>query len=421
MKTVFVILLIALLGPAEGFIPDSLAWFGEGFLTSSFKDVTTHEDMTKIAHLEVAAEVLRDNPNPSDRLESSRRLSALSDFDEEDLITAYYGHNYRDKINDFENAVEDIQNGNSNTDYPRSGEKHLAAAHFDSEQFESGQDRLIKLRQSVVSSIQAGDYNAARRDSGRMFHTLQDFYSHTNWIENGNRAPNPVLGQPDQEISNIAGPKQQTCTDIDCVKKTYRFIWYYYECKDNIVKSLIQNGILTSGYTAGGHDSDGNVIQKPSGKCTHGDFHFRLIDNAFARNGINKDGPYRLISPHHYLHDEAIAVAKQATIDMLRNLRRDVNNDQQFGEYLGVFQSQAAVENTAPIGSQAYLRGKIRNILLQQHMGRINGKKNRYSREGRYISTINLGWVILCAMLIKATDSELICFNGMGHYYIDSI
>ena len=68
---------------------------------------------------------------------------------------------------------------------------------------------------------------------------------------------------------------------------------------------------------------------------------------------------------------------------MLRNLRRDVNNDQQFGEYLGVFQSQATIESSASasapaIGSQEYLRGRIRNILLQHHMGRINGKKKRY-------------------------------------------
>jgi hypothetical protein len=372
MKIVFVALLIAILGHAEGFIPNYVVMLGTKALSFSFENAITHEDMTRSAHLEVAAELLRDNPNPSDRQGSSQRLSALSDFDEEDLITAYYGHNYGDKIYDFEHAVDDIQNGNSNTDF--SEEKDLAAAHFDSEEFESGQDRLIALRQSVVSSIQKGDYDAARRDTGRMFHALQDFYSHTNWIENGNRAPNLALGQPDKRIENTAGPTQQTCTD--CVKKG--LFTHYYECTDNIVKSLIQNGILTSGYADGQIDTDGNVIQKPSGKCSHGGF----IDptrETFAQGGINKDGPYYRTSPHHYLHDEAIAVAQQATTDMLRDLRNNVGDDQQFGEYLGIFQSQAIIENSAPIGSQAYLRGKIRNFLLQHHMGRINGKKNQYT------------------------------------------
>ena len=77
-----------------------------------------------------------------------------------------------------------MREATADVDFPP--EKTLAAAHFDSEQFASGQDRLIALRQSVVSSIQTGNYDVARRDTGRMFHTLQDFYSHTKWIENGN-------------------------------------------------------------------------------------------------------------------------------------------------------------------------------------------------------------------------------------------
>ena len=95
----------------------------------------------------------------------------------------------------------------------------LAPAHFDAEQFESGQSYLVVLHQSVVSSIQAGDYDTARKDKGQTFHILQDFYSHSNWIENGNPAPNPVLGQPNKQIENVASPMQQTCTD--CASKTF--------------------------------------------------------------------------------------------------------------------------------------------------------------------------------------------------------
>ena len=114
----------------------------------------------------------------------------------------------------FEDAVKDVQDANSDVDLSRE-EKNLAAAHFASEQLESGQDRLITLRHSVVSLIQEENYDTARRDSGHMFHTLQDLYSHSNWIENGNRTPNPVLGQPNQRIANIASPDQQTCTDCE--------------------------------------------------------------------------------------------------------------------------------------------------------------------------------------------------------------
>ena len=84
------------------------------------------------------------------------------------MITGY--------IEKFEHAVKIMQKATADVDYPP--EKALAAAHFDSEQFASGQDCLLALRQSAV---QAGNYDGARRVTGRMFHTLQDFYSHTNW------------------------------------------------------------------------------------------------------------------------------------------------------------------------------------------------------------------------------------------------
>ena len=53
--------------------------------------LVTHWDMIRNAILEVAAEVLKDNPNPSDS-HSSQRFTALpSSPDEGSLITAYYG------------------------------------------------------------------------------------------------------------------------------------------------------------------------------------------------------------------------------------------------------------------------------------------------------------------------------------------
>ena len=116
-----------------------------------------------------------------------------------------------------------------------------------------------------MTLIKSGDYDAARKlkDSGRMFHTLQDFYSHSNWIENGNEAPNPVLGQPGQRIENIASPTQQTCLD-NCVLKRGKYNKYlnYYDCHNNIVESLKINKILTSGYVSDSMDSEGKEIKK---------------------------------------------------------------------------------------------------------------------------------------------------------------
>ncbi|CAF3076558.1 unnamed protein product, partial [Rotaria sp. Silwood2] len=76
-----------------------------------------------------------------------------------------------------EDALVDF---NSNT-------KKLSAAHFDSEAFINGSRRILQLRQIVVNdtSTTNKDLTNARQSLGRLLHTLQDFYSHSNWIEMG--------------------------------------------------------------------------------------------------------------------------------------------------------------------------------------------------------------------------------------------
>ena len=377
MKTMLAVVFVSMVilgyqaAPSAGFIPNKQLEIALKALSFSTKDAITHEDMTKDAVLKVAAEVLRDNPNPKDSHGSIQRLSALSNLDEESLITAYYGYHDHTRIRAFENAIEAIEEANSGTDF--GDEKDIAAAHFDSEQLQSGQNRLINLRQGIVSLIMAGNVVKAREDTGRFLHALQDFYSHTNWIENGNRAPNPMLGKPNERIANIASPTQQTCTD--CVKKGWLF--KYYKCNGNIDQHLKVNHILTSGYADGQTDDAGREIPKPRGKCSHGGF-FDSTRDLSAQGGINKDGPYYRTSPHHYLYAEAVAVAQQATIDMFRDLRKTVNNDQLFGTYLGVFLSQAAMENmendvNLPVRSQTK---RLPEILLLHYSKQINGKQH---------------------------------------------
>ena len=398
IATIFTTILLAVgwsICPTVGFVPGSfLAFCGplvNGMASKSCETIVTHQQMTKNAIYQVADEVLRANPNPRDRL-SSQRLSALTSLDESSLITAYYGPNSNRNKRLFKDAVDRMRETTAAVDYFDAfggfGERKLAPAHFDGEQFESGQNRLIALRLSVVSLIKSGDYDAARKDTGRMFHTLQDFYSHSNWIENGNQAPNPVLGQPGQRIENVASPTQQTCLD-NCVLKRGKYSRYlldYYDCHDNIVESLKINRVLTSGYTSGSHDNEGKVIKKPYGKCSHGGISIlEYSQNLPARGGINKDSPYAAVSPHYYLHKKAAEVAEQATIEMLRDLRRDVDNDLLFGAYLGVFENPAEVSGID--GNWVhYLRQKWnRNAMMQRHWSRIEGSLARHTPQSELL------------------------------------
>ena len=372
----FATLLIAVgwsIHPTEGFIPNDFLAFGAKVISLSTNSCLTHQDMSRSAILEVVTEVLKDTPNPN-YAQGIQRVSSLdqSNLDEKSILETYYGRYERRRENIFKDAINTVQKANTNTDLGHE-EKHLAAAHFDSEQFESGQDRLITLRQSVVSLIMEGDYEAARMDTGRMFHTLQDFYSHSSWVENGNVDPNPVLGQPNERIENTASPTEETCTD--CVRKGLPFTpakFHYYKCNDNIKRSLIDNKILTSGYGAVQTDYNGKVIEKRPGKCSHGGLFVDSKQDTPARGGINKDSPYHRNSPHYYYYDQAASLAIRATANMLRDMRGDVNDDQQFGEYLGVFESRASAETS--VGSRP-VYSRNRNAMLQRHLNRIKGRE----------------------------------------------
>ena len=181
----------------------------------------------------------------------------------------------------FINAINAIQSANVEVD----SLNRKAEEHFDGEQFQQGAKRLIRLRQELITSLLKGDkLKHARNLAGSALHTLQDFYSRSNWIELGNSIPFDVLGQPGNEISEefVAGPNEATCTG--CLSDQDR--------NDKCATNLI-TGKLTSGYRSG------QDVRKPvdKGKCSHGG---KTDDSRFqsATGGINKDSASIEESPH---------------------------------------------------------------------------------------------------------------------------
>lgn len=55
-------------------------------------------------------------------------------------------------------------------------------AHFDAEKFAESNNRVISFRQKIMTALASKDYNTARSLSGQVLHTIQDFYSHSNWV-----------------------------------------------------------------------------------------------------------------------------------------------------------------------------------------------------------------------------------------------
>jgi hypothetical protein len=54
--------------------------------------------------------------------------------------------------------------------------------HFDDSAFAAGEAFICQQRQAVVEAVRRGDRAAALAAFGRLTHTRQDFYAHSNWL-----------------------------------------------------------------------------------------------------------------------------------------------------------------------------------------------------------------------------------------------
>ncbi|XP_073698692.1 von Willebrand factor A domain-containing protein 7-like [Garra rufa] len=191
------------------------------------------------------------------------------------------------------------------------------AHHFDNEDFKNGRDLITQGIAAVKVNMKKGKYLSARTHLGAVCHTLQDFYSHSNWVELGNTAPFSTLIKPELPLNNLAGPTTKTCKS--CVGEN---------CTDNILPEILQQKILTSGYFRLLSSS------KPAGKCSHGGF-FDRTSLREPTGGISKDD---ISSDHGFLHKRAAEMAIKATMELLENIRLDTD-DQTFLRLMGLSQT----------------------------------------------------------------------------------
>jgi von Willebrand factor A domain-containing protein 7 len=167
------------------------------------------------------------------------------------------------KVKFTKQAIQEINSANIHTDdlifQTRS------SFHFDNEDFIGGSKRLINLKRLLVANISMDSPKGsnARSDLGGALHTVQDFYSHSNWVEMGNNSINPKLGR---EIFTGATTKIATCS------------------RDPGILSAAGQSQLTSGYFL----FNRVLCGVPSGKCRHG------LKFLGCPNGLNKDDSSRI-------------------------------------------------------------------------------------------------------------------------------
>ncbi len=187
-------------------------------------------------------------------------------------------------------AIEEIVDANKAVD----DDQFQSAKHFDGENFAGGQNRVVELRAQVIAGVQADDASSARIALGSALHGIQDFYSHSNWVELGNRGPSSDLGRPGRALGPVAGAGEATCDGSRLITRN-----------------------LTSGYY---HGEDRDPDKAVRGKCRHGG----PFDSGSRLNGISKDSPIGPLAPHAPFHTAAKAVADAATEQFLRDIKGEI-------------------------------------------------------------------------------------------------
>lgn len=88
--------------------------------------------------------------------------------------------------------------------------------HFSAEKLAESNMRIVLDREKVINAIKLKTFDVARVTAGLLFHTLQDFYSSTNWIELGNQMFKEELGTTSAFESVVfASPDEKTCSNCE--------------------------------------------------------------------------------------------------------------------------------------------------------------------------------------------------------------
>ncbi|XP_017319797.1 von Willebrand factor A domain-containing protein 7 [Ictalurus punctatus] len=287
----------------------------------------THQDITSDAILQTTADICK-----SRALREGRSFVLPGALTVKSVAGSCYSP---DSAKGFQSSLEEIVIFNAWVDvrYVFTG-----SYHFDNEEFLAGRNLITEGVSAVKYSIKQQSYQAARQALGKILHTLQDFYSHSNWIELGKREPYSNLIKPDTPISNIAD--SETCSKCnDDV------------CTGNILGEVIAQQKLTSGYFG---------LYKPKGKCSHGG---SLDPSSLGQGGINKD---TTTSNHGYLHEVAASVATAATRELLQDIRAAVG-DAEFLRMLRLSQTSVlcfVIDTTSSMSEEIdEVRGVISSII----------------------------------------------------------
>ncbi|XP_077993878.1 von Willebrand factor A domain-containing protein 7-like [Glandiceps talaboti] len=320
--------------------------------------------MTYDATLNVVAKFLEDRPRSGSSLKPGD-LQNLDPLTSSSLLEAYYGVG-EISPKPLEEAIDEIVKANTDVDVNDFAD---APSHFNGEEFKKGNDHLlVRIREDILKELRKEhpNYSDARVWTGQYLHTLQDFYSNTNWIEMKGTVPYEDLGRDGVDI--LPTVKKAACSDCD-------YTGVDGDCYNNII---VDGEELTSGYRSGQKGSNKN-----KDKCSHGGPDDSTKDDS-AIGGINKESRELLYSPHNILHLNATVAAMMATDNFFLapdyGLRENVG-DEVFMQFFNL-QLNSSKSLTFAIDTTGSMRDDIDavkeevNRIIDERVGTVNEPAN---------------------------------------------
>nr|XP_040138321.1 von Willebrand factor A domain-containing protein 7 isoform X2 [Ictidomys tridecemlineatus] len=325
-------------------LPPTSAFFPNIWSLLAAPGSITHQDLTEEAALNVTLQLFLEQPPPNQpplRLEDYLGRTLLAD----DLFAAYFGPGFPSRR--FRAALGEVSRANAAQDFlPTS--RNDPDLHFDAERLSQGRTRLMGALQETLVAARVLDHTLARQRLGAALHALQDFYSHSNWVELGEQQPHPHLLWPRQELWSLAQVGNPTCSNCEELS-----------CPGN----LLGFTLLTSGYF-------GTHPPKPPGKCSHGG-NFDQSSSQPPRGGINKDSTSPGFSPHHMLHLQAAKLALLASIQAFSLLRSRLG-DSGFSRLLDITPASSlsfVLDTTGSMGEEINAAKIQARHIMEQRQG----------------------------------------------------
>lgn len=340
----------------------------------------THERITRMALQRVLLDLLRDNMNVEsdfDRLDAIPTEQLGGDDDTlADLLRLHQNQTNVQLLEQVKQAYEQIAEANRDMDKDDDDDSLVYSQnpeyHFDAERFFEANAQIVRHVELAVRAIRDDKYDEARKCCGRALHTVQDFYSHSSWLE---MQPTPAqphgrIGFPNApDLFKVAPANMSTCVK-ECAGG---------RCDNYLDQEALSKGYLTSGYfehTAHGpHNSDHRSLNVPKPpaqsalKCSHG-AEYDVSRTRDPIGGINKDFnaatcsffAFKTIdlSPHYTWHKKAALMAVEESYVFLRRLRNQVDNETRFAQFLGV----SSVEPVTSVGLVVDTTGSMQKVIF---------------------------------------------------------